>query len=533
MEPPIVEFSHVSMQYPGVLAVDDVSLSIQPGEVFALVGENGAGKSTLMNILYGLQEPTLGEVFIKGQKARHHPQQAMAMGVSMVHQHFKLVPSFTVAQNILLGQEPRKGNLLYDGARANALVRDLADRYGLEVNPADVVGELSVGLQQRVEILKALRQGADVLILDEPTAVLTPQETEELFQVVRRMVTERRMTVILITHKLPEVMQASDRVGVMRRGRLAAVLGTPATGQKEIASLMVGREVEAETDHAWVPSVSAERTASAHPAEGDMNADSVCPLRIKDLRALSDRGLPALQGVDLSVRAGEIVGICGVEGNGQTELAECILGMRPLQGGEVRVNGRDVSRLSPGDIRRMGVRFVPEDRLRTGLDAQASVTENLLLGRQREPAFSVLGLYLRRGRARRYAQELVREFDIRTAGVDEPVNALSGGNMQKTVIAREFSSGVPLLIISQPTRGVDIGATRFIHQRILEERARGCAILLISADLDELFRLSDRLATLFKGRVTGCFAAGAVTREEIGYAMAGGGYGRGEGDHPL
>ncbi|MCL1854576.1 MAG: ABC transporter ATP-binding protein [Clostridia bacterium] len=539
MPPPIVVFSHVSMQYPGVLAVDDVSLSIRQGEVFALVGENGAGKSTLMNMLYGLVEPTLGEITVRGQKAGCRPRQAMDMGVSMVHQHFKLVPSFTVAQNVLLGREPRKGGLLYDGARANALVRELADRYGLAVNPADVVGELSVGLQQRVEILKALRQGADVLILDEPTAVLTPQEAEELFQVVRRMVADRRMTVILITHKLPEVMRASDRVGVMKRGRLVAVLDTRATGEMEIASLMVGREMPAEmilplTSSA--PSASAEEAATGRPVSGEAGgtpaafaagdakerSTPVIPLRIEGLQALGDRGFPALRGVELSVRAGEIVGICGVEGNGQTELAECILGMRAYRG-SILVGGKDVSRLTSGEIRRLGVSFVPEDRLRTGLDTRASVMENLLLGRQREPAFNALGLYLRRGRVRRYARERVREFDIRSAGVDEPVGALSGGNMQKTVIAREFSFGASLLIISQPTRGVDIGATRFIHRRIMEERDRGCAILLISADLDELFHLCDRLAALFKGQVTACFAANAVTREEIGYAMTGGG----------
>ncbi len=502
---PILRFSHVSMQYPGVLANDDVSLSIEKGEVFALVGENGAGKSTLMNLLYGLQKQTLGEIFIGGQKTspQHNPERAMAMGVSMVHQHFKLVPSFSVAQNISLGQEPKKWGLLYDERKANQRVQDLSRTYGLAVNPQDIAGELSVGLQQRVEILKALRHGADVLVLDEPTAVLTPQEVEELFEVIRRMVKEQGMTVILITHKLPEVMRVSDRVGVMRRGKLVGLLQTRETDERAIASLMVGRDV-------IFDSIRQE-----HATGEDV-------LVIHDLKALSDRGLMAIQDIDLTVRQGEILGVCGVEGNGQTELAECIVGMRPRLGGAITLNGQEIGGLAPGEIRRRGVSYIPEDRLRTGLSAKASVAENLLLGKQRTPAFSRLGIHLRRNRVKRYAQELTREFDIRTSGTDEQVGALSGGNMQKAVIAREFSFGSPVLIISQPTRGVDIGAIEFIHERIMEKRNAGAAILLISADLDELFRLSDRLVTVFEGRVTGRFDAGAITKEDIGYYMTGG-----------
>ncbi|MEA5012980.1 MAG: ABC transporter ATP-binding protein [Candidatus Limiplasma sp.] len=502
---PIVEFSHVSMQYPGVLANDDVSLSIFPGEVFALVGENGAGKSTLMNLLYGLQKPTLGSILIQGRKtpASYTPEKAMALGVSMVHQHFKLVPSFTVAQNIFLGHEPKKAGLFYDEAKAVSLAGELSAQYGLEVNPKDVVEELSLGLQQRVEILKALRHGADVLILDEPTAVLTPQETDELFTVIRRMVTERNMTVILITHKLPEVMRVSHRVGVMKRGKLAAVLDTPRTSEKEIASLMVGRDVIFDDLR-------------------DENPPGAEVLRVQDLKALSDRSLPSVQDIDLVVRAGEIVGVCGIEGNGQTELVECLTGMRPLAGGSIHVNGRDISRLNPGEIRSLGVSYIPEDRLRTGLSAKSTVAENLLLGKQRRPEFSLLGIHLRRGKAKQYAQRLTGEFDIRASGVDELVGSLSGGNMQKVVIAREFSFGSPLLIINQPTRGVDIGAIEFIHEGIIQQRNNGCAILLVSADLDELFRLSDHLVTLFEGRITGRFDAGSITQEEIGYYMTGG-----------
>ncbi len=500
----IVRFSHVSMQFPGVLANDDISLSIYQGEVFALVGENGAGKSTLMNLLYGLNQPTLGEIAIGGVPtgSQHNPEKAMEMGVSMVHQHFKLVPSFTVAQNVLLGHEPKKLGLFYDEKAANETVRRLSDTYGLEVNPTDVVRDLSIGLQQRVEILKALRTGAKVLILDEPTAVLTAQETEELFQVIRRIVREKQMTVIMITHRLPEVMQISDRVGVMRRGKMIDVLTTADTSEQEISSLMVGREVifdDLRTDQPF----------------GEEK------LVIRDLTALSDRMLPALRGVSLSVHAGEIVGVCGVEGNGQTELSECIMGMRHQTGGQVLLSGRDITNLKPRQIRELGVSFIPEDRLSTGVDQKSSISDNLALGKQRTRDFSFLGLHLRRGKVKQYAKQLETQFDIRCAGVDEPVQSLSGGNVQKVVIAREFSFDAPVLVICQPTRGVDIGAIEFIHERIIEKRNQGCAILLISADLDELFRLSDTLVTLYDGKITGTFKAGEISMEGIGYYMLG------------
>ncbi|MEA4927313.1 MAG: ABC transporter ATP-binding protein [Candidatus Limiplasma sp.] len=501
----IVRFSHVSMQFPGVLANDDVSLDVRRGEVFALVGENGAGKTTLMNLLYGLQKPTLGEIWIRGHKTgpRHDPQRAMALGVGMVHQHFKLVPSFTVAQNIFLGREPRRHGVLYDQARGEADVRALGERFGLPVEPGDVVGELSVGLQQRVEILKALHRGAEVLILDEPTAVLTPQETDELFTVIRRIVADEGMTGILITHKLGEVMALSDRVGVMRRGRLLNVLPTAETDERALAALMVGRDVLFD-----------------ELREGAPGTEPV--LCVQGLTARDDRGLPALRGVDITVHAGEIVGVCGVEGNGQTELTECIMGMRPQTGGQVTLNGRDISNLDPRAIRALGVSWIPEDRLRTGLSAAATVTENLLVGKQRRPEFSALGIHYRARNARRYAASLAEAFDIRSGGLDLPAGSLSGGNMQKAILAREFSFDTPVLVVSQPTRGVDIGAIEFIHEKILEKRSAGCAILLVSADLDELFRLSDRLVTLYEGRITGRFDAGTIDKQGVGYYMTGG-----------
>ena len=500
----IVRFSHVSKQYPGTLANDDVTLAIEKGEVFALVGENGAGKSTLMNLLFGMQKPTLGEIFIKGQKVgpQHGPEAAMRMGVSMVHQHFKLVPGFTVAQNILLGHEPKKG-LFYDEDAAIRRVEALSAEYGLKVNATDTVRDLSVGLQQRVEILKALRTGADVLILDEPTAVLTPQETEELFEVIRRIVDEKNMTVILITHKLPEVMRISDRVGVMRRGKLEKVLLTQETSEREIASLMVGRDVIFDDLRTEKPAGDAQ-------------------LIIKGLKALSDRSLPALNGVNITVRAGEIVGVCGVEGNGQTELAECIAGVRPATGGSITLCGQNVLGQSPREIREKGLSYIPEDRMSMGADAKASVAENLLLGRQRTKAFSLFGIHLKKRAVNAHAKEMTKTYDIRTSGVDELAGSLSGGNMQKVVIAREFDFNAPVLLVCQPTRGVDIGATEFIHEHIIEKRNQGCAILLLSADLDELFRLSDRLVTLYDGRITAEFNAGEIDKQSISYYMTGG-----------
>ena len=502
---PIVEFKHITVRYPSALANDDVSLEIKSGEAFALVGENGAGKTTLMNVLYGLVRPALGEVYIKGQKiaSRHDPMRAMAMGVGMVHQHFKLVPSFTVAQNIALGSEPTKNLVFYDQKRLDREVLALGKRFGLPVNPADVVDDLSVGLQQRVEILKALHRGADILVLDEPTAVLSPAECDELFEVLRGIVKEKGMTVILITHKLHEVMQFSDRVGVMKQGKLAGIVNTADTDEKQLAAMMVGREV-----------LFGELRAGK-PTDREV-------LTLQGLKAQDDRGLPAVKGVDLTVHAGEIVGVCGVEGNGQTELCECIMGMRPQTGGDVTLGGRNISRLSPREIRAMGVSFIPSDRLRTGLSAEATLMENMLVGKQRQPEFRKFGVQFRKRRALDYAKQLAQAFDVRSGGVDLPMHSLSGGNMQKAVIAREFSFDTPVLIINQPTRGVDIGAIEFIHEKILEKRAAGCAILLVSADLDELFRLSDRLVTLYEGQFTGKFINGEIGKQKISYYMTGG-----------
>lgn len=498
-----VSFKHITMEFPGVLANDDVSLDIKKGEVFALVGENGAGKTTLMNILYGINEPTDGEVYIRGSRiTRFNPKNAIELGVGMVHQHFMLVPSFTVAQNIVFSREPKKLGVLFDNAAAERKTQELIDQYGLVVDPSATVQEISVGLQQRVEILKTLYRGADILILDEPTAVLTPQETDELFEVIRRVVKEHQMTVIIITHKLGEVMAISDRVGVMRKGKLVGVCDTCDVDEKKLSSMMVGRPVL--YDHL-------EKTGTP----GDVQ------ISVEDLYVQDDRGLSAVNGLSLQVRSSEILGIAAIEGNGQSQLLEAITGMRRPERGVVNICGHNVAGKTPGEIRDYGLAHIPEDRMTTGVNTAASVTDNLLMGHHKDRAFNLFGFHHRPSTISRYAQELYEKFDIRGAGITVTAGSMSGGNMQKVVVAREFSFDKPVLIVAQPTRGVDVGAIEFIHSRIIEKRNDGCAILLCSADLDEVFRLSDRIITLYEGQITGEFAAGEITKEEIGWYMTG------------
>ncbi len=498
----IVEFSHVTMDFPGIRANDDVSLSIRKGEIFALVGENGAGKSTLMNILYGILTPTSGSLRIKGQEVTSFsPKFSMSKGVGMVHQHFMLVPSFTVAQNIVMSREPKKAGIFFDETAANEAVRNLTKEYGLQVNPTDTVQQISVGLQQRVEILKTLYRGADVLILDEPTAVLTPQETDELFAVLRRVAEEKGMTIIIITHKLYEVMAISHRVGVMRQGKLIAVEETKNVSERILAELMVGREVLQEP-------------------VGKQGQPADVKIAVKDLWVPDNRGMPAVHGLDLEVRAGEILGIAAIEGNGQSELLEAITGMRPYAG-KIFVNGKDIVGLEPGPIRALGLAHVPEDRLATGVDKDADIADNLLVGRHREPRFTKWGFHLLRSKVQEYAREIYGQFDIRSSGLSAKMGSLSGGNMQKVVIAREFSFDADVYVVAQPTRGVDIGAIEFIHQKILEKREHGAAILLCSADLDEVLRLSDRVVTIYEGKITGEFDKDHLGKSEIGYYMTG------------
>lgn len=503
MQETIVKFENISMQFPGVLANDNVSFDIKKGEIFALVGENGAGKSTLMNVLYGINTPTSGEVYIKGEKMeKHTPTEAIDHGVGMVHQHFMLVPSFTVAQNIVLSKEPRKNKFFYDLKSAVKATNDLVADYGLVVDPKAVVEEISVGLQQRVEILKTLYRGADILILDEPTAVLTPQETEELFAVIRRIVREKDMTVIIITHKLNEVMAISDRVGVMRQGKLVGVEETKNVDERILASMMVGRDVLFD---------KLDKKGQA----GEVMIEAT------DVKVADNRGLLAVRGVDLKVRAGEILGIAAIEGNGQSELLEAITGMRHIEGGQIKIAGTDIAPLRPGQVRDLGLAHIPEDRIATGVTCESTITENLIIGKEKKSEFAKYKIHLKKSSIVRYANELFTKFDMRGAGVDTKVGSLSGGNMQKVVVAREFSFNTPILVIAQPTRGVDVGAIEFIHQCIIDKRNEGCAILLVSADLDEIFRLSDRIITMYEGQVTGEFAEGEIDKMGISYYMTG------------
>lgn len=503
MQETAVRFEHISMEFPGVLANDDISLDIRKGEVFALVGENGAGKSTLMNILYGIHEPTDGAVYINERKVEHfNPKNAIEEGVGMVHQHFMLVPSFTSVQNIVLSREPKKFGIFFDEKEAKQRVRALVSEYGLEIDLDAKIAELSVGIQQRVEILKTLYRGANILILDEPTAVLTPQETDELFSVIRRVVKEKQMTVIIITHKLYEVLAISDRVGVMRKGKLVGIRNTSEVDQRMLSSMMVGRPVLYDR---------LEKTGKA----GEIRIET------KDLYVKDIRGLGAVNGISLAVRSGEVLGIAAIEGNGQSELLEAISGMIAAESGEILVCGSKVNGKRPGEIRKMGLAHVPEDRLATGVSKEANVTDNLLVGKHMEPQFNRMKITQDTGKIGAYTKELYEKFDIRGAGLEGRVGSMSGGNMQKVVIAREFSFDTPAMLIAQPTRGVDVGAIEFIHTRIIEKRNEGCAILLVSADLDEIFRLSDRIITIYEGKITGEFYADRITKEEIGYYMTG------------
>ncbi|NLK44708.1 MAG: ABC transporter ATP-binding protein [Tissierellia bacterium] len=503
MEEILIELRNISKQFPGVLANDNINLEIKKGEIHAIVGENGAGKSTLMNILYGLHEPTAGEIYFKGNPVRFtSPLDAIKLGIGMVHQHFMLVPSFTVAENIVLGIEPKRKKFLVDREKAIKETKELSQTYGLAVDPEIKVESLSVGIQQRVEILKALYKGADVLILDEPTAVLTPQETAELFKVIRKLVDELGKTIIIITHKLQEVLAISTRVSVMRQGKLVGTLDTKDANEHLLAEMMVGREVLFDK-------------LEKKPTEKNE------VLKVNGLRAKDNRGLLALKDISFSLKSGEILGIAGIEGNGQSELVEVLAGLRKKDGGEFYINGVEASDKSPREIRKLGIAHVPEDRLAMGLSTEASIAENMLMGSQYDEPYRMKGIHLNKLKIKEMSKKLIKEFDIRTPSEETLAGNLSGGNMQKVVIAREFSFNTPILIISQPTRGVDIGAIEFIHTQIIEKRNEGCAILLISAELDEIFRLSDRIMTIYEGRITGEFDAGQITRQEIGLYMTG------------
>ncbi|HKB31427.1 MAG TPA: ABC transporter ATP-binding protein [Streptosporangiaceae bacterium] len=494
-----LELRGITKRFGSLVANDHIDLTVAPGQIHALLGENGAGKTTLMNVLYGLTRADEGEILIDGQPADFHsPKDALAAGIGMVHQHFMLVPVFTVAENVTLGMERTRAFGLLDRRRAHREVRELSRRYGLDVDPDAYIENLPVGVQQRVEIVKALIREASVLILDEPTSVLTPGETEDLFRIMRELRAGGR-SIVFISHKLKEVQTIADTITVIRRGKVVGER-PPTASDQELAALMVGRAVELQV-----------RKAPARPG--------AVAIDVSGLTVYDDRGQVAVDDVSLQVRAGEILGIAGVQGNGQTELCEALMGLRPAAGGSVRLDGRDLSHASPRHRLRAGVGYIPEDRQEDGLVADFPVADNLILDVYDRPPFAK-GIALDLDAIRAAAVSKVAEFDIRATSISTPVGTLSGGNQQKVILAREIGREIGLLTASQPTRGLDVGSIEFVHRRIVEERDKGIAVLMVSSELEEIYALADRIAVMYEGRII-AFRPPAVSREELGLLMAG------------
>jgi general nucleoside transport system ATP-binding protein len=494
-----LELKGITKRFGSLVANDRIDLSVAPGQVHALLGENGAGKTTLMNVLYGLMQPDEGEILIDGKAVQFHsPGGAIAAGIGMVHQHFMLVPVFTVAENVTLGIEETRRSGLLDRRRTRQDVRELSRRYGLEVDPDALVENLPVGIQQRVEIVKALVREATVLILDEPTAVLTPAETQDLFRIIRQLKDGGR-SIVFISHKLKEVQAIADTITVLRRGKVVGQR-PPGTTEDELASLMVGRDVQL-------------RVSKEAAKPGDVVLD------VADLTVADETGRVWVNGVSLQVRAGEILGVAGVQGNGQTELCEALMGLRPTASGQVTLNGRDLTHATPRQRLHTGVAYVPEDRQEDGLVSDFSVADNMVLDTYDRPPYAS-GIRLNLGAIASNAAERVQEFDVRTTSVDAPVGTLSGGNQQKVILAREVGREHKVLVASQPTRGLDVGSIEFVHRRIVEQRDKGVAVLIVSAELDEIYALADRIAVMYEGKITG-FRPPTVPAEELGLLMAG------------
>jgi simple sugar transport system ATP-binding protein len=493
----------ITKRYPGVVANDGIDLDVRPGEIHALLGENGAGKSTLMNILYGLAVPDEGEILINGEAVDiAGPSDAIRRGINMVHQHFMLVPVLSVAENILLGTEPMSGPIFVDRRKAHVEIEKLGQRFGFEIDPEVKVGSLSVGWQQRVEILKALYRSARVLILDEPTAVLTPQETKEIFEVLRRLKGEGH-SIIFISHKLYEVLDIADRITVIRRGKVVGTRRPAETDEDDLATLMVGRDVSLTVDR-----------GESHP--GDV------VLEVKDLRVNDDRGQEVVRSVSFDARGGEIVGIAGVAGNGQDELVGALTGLRKAAGGSFSFAGRDMTRAGVRSLMDHGLAFVPGDRHRYGIILSFPIDDNLCLNEYNRPPFA-RGFVRDEEAVDRWADERIAEFDIRTPSREIPAGTLSGGNQQKVVVAREFSGDTRVLVLDQPTRGLDVGSIEFIHRQAIAKRDAGAAILLVSAELDEVMELSDRILVMYRGQIVAERDGRTADREEVGLLMATGG----------
>jgi simple sugar transport system ATP-binding protein len=500
---PALEMRGITKRYPGVVANDHIDLDVRRGEIHALLGENGAGKTTLMNVLYGLARPDEGEILLDGQVVRiADPSDAIARGISMVHQHFMLVPVLTVADNIVLGQETMSNPIMLDRAEASRRIRELGTRFGFEIDPDAKVGSLSVGQQQRVEILKALYRETRILVLDEPTAVLTPQETEEIFGLLKRLATDGK-SIIFISHKLYEVLEIADRITVIRRGRVVGERVPAGTTEEDLAEMMVGRDVELTVDR-----------GESHPGEQ--------MLEVHGLRVRDDRGSEVVRGVDLAVRAGEILGIAGVAGNGQDELVEALIGLRPVTAGTVRLGGEDMTGRATRGMNEAGVGYVPADRHRFGVVLPFAVYDNLVLTSYYRPPYAHRGI---RNDAAILddARRSIAAFDIRTPGPDVPVATLSGGNQQKVIVAREFDRELRLLVLDQPTRGLDVGSIEFIHRRIIDKRNAGTAVLLVSAELDEVLEMSDRIAVMYRGELVAHLDGRTADKNEVGLLMATGG----------
>jgi simple sugar transport system ATP-binding protein len=497
-----LEMRGITKRYPGVVANEGVNLEIRPGEIHALLGENGAGKTTLMNILYGLATPDEGEIVLDGEHVEiAGPSDAIARGISMVHQHFMLVPVLSVADNILLGEETMANRIFLDRQEAHRRIVELGKRFGFDIDPEAKVGALSVGWQQRVEILKALYREARILVLDEPTAVLTPQETTDIFAVLRRLAEEGH-SIIFISHKLYEVLEIADRITVIRRGRVVGSRVPSETDEDDLAELMVGRNVQLVVDR-----------GESHPAGATMV--------VQDLHVTDDRGHESVRGVNFEVRAGEILGVAGVAGNGQEELVEALTGLRAASSGSVSLNGKDVTKYGPRALQRAGMSFVPGDRQRFGLVLSFPLEDNLVLTQYDEAPYSRWRLR-NEAAIEAWAKQAISEYDIRTPSATVNAGTLSGGNQQKAVVAREFSRALKVLILDQPTRGLDVGSIEFIHRRVVAKRDEGAAILLVSAELDEVLELSDRIAVMYRGEIVALVDGPSAEREEVGLLMAAG-----------
>ncbi|MCC2499276.1 ABC transporter ATP-binding protein [Bacillus paranthracis] len=497
----VIEMNNITKVFPGIVANDDITLQVKQGEIHALLGENGAGKSTLMNVLFGLYQPEQGEIKIKGNPVKiTNPNIANDLGIGMVHQHFMLVHNFTVTENIILGNEPKKnGKIAVEEAAKE--IKQLSEQYGLAVDPHAKIEDISVGMQQRVEILKTLYRGAEILIFDEPTAVLTPQEIHELIQIMKKLVQEGK-SIILITHKLKEIMEVCDRCTIIRKGKGIGTVDVAETDEHKLAELMVGRQVNFKTEK-----------IEAKPMEEVL---SIANLIVHDTRKL-----PAVKGLDLTVRAGEIVGIAGIDGNGQSELIEAITGLRKVESGSIAIKGKEITNWPVRRITEEGIGHIPEDRHKHGLVLDFSVRDNIVLQTYYKNPFSKKGI-LNFSKITEKAKALIEQFDVRTPSEQTLARALSGGNQQKAIIAREVDRNPDLLIAAQPTRGLDVGAIEFIHKKLIEQRDNGKAVLLLSLELDEILNVSDRVAVIYEGKIVAIVDAKETNEQQLGLLMAGG-----------